>query len=231
MVKRKISARKYFLAAVLTFLIFSLGLSLGVILDNLRLQQVELDNKRQEVDYASMQMQYVYLNSLEEDAGNCAVLQKALEDIVARLGKSLDEFLEFKKETTLNKEQYNIAHRKYLIDNIRYWFFAKRTQDRCDLDLSTVLYFYSGKNCDDCPDQGFILTFFKNIYDERLLIFPIDTDLTEQEPLIAILSSRYNVTRFPSLVIEDEIYEGIIPKQVLGRLICSSFSDPKLCKR
>lgn len=230
MVTRKISKRKYLLAAVLTFLIFSLGLSLGVILDNIRLQQVEFDNRVQEVDYASLQMQYVYLTSLEQDEENCVVLRQALENNVLELGESLDEFLEFKKQTTLNKDQYRLAHRKYLIDNIRYWFFATRTKERCDMDLSTILYFYSGKSCDDCPDQGFILTFFKNVYDERLLIFPLDTDVAEDEPLVAILMSKYGISTYPSIVLADKKYEGLVPKEILNDLICESFSNSTSCK-
>jgi len=229
MVKRKISKHKYFLAGVLTFLIFSLGLSLGIIIDNIRLQQVEFENKIQEVDYASLQLQYALITSLEQEE-NCAVLRKALENNVAELGESLDEFLEFKKQTTLNKDQYQLAHRKYLIDNIRYWFFATRTQERCSMDLSTVLYFYSGKKCDDCPDQGFILTFFKNLYDERLLIFPIDTDVAEDEPLIALLLSKYNVTTYPSIVILDKKYEGVVRKDALAIAICDSFDNTASCR-
>lgn len=226
---RKISSDKYIVAAVLTILIFSLGFSLGIIIDNFRIKDVEQNNRKQEVDYASLQMQYLYLSSLEHDAQNCAVLSKALEEIVAQLGESLDEFLEYKKETQLNKEQYLIAHRKYLIDNIRYWFFATKTQEKCEMDLTTVLYFYSGENCDVCPDQGFVLTYFKNLYQERLLIFPIDVDMQEDEPLISMLVSKYDVTKFPTIIMDGAKHEGFIAKDDMSELICDSFNNTDLC--
>ena len=58
--ERKISKEKYILAALLTLLIFSLGLTLGILLDSVRLQKSEKLSKQQEVDYGSLQLQYLY---------------------------------------------------------------------------------------------------------------------------------------------------------------------------
>jgi len=228
--KRRISKDKYIIAGVLTFLIFFLGLSLGVIIDNYRIQSVEYESKQQELDFTSLQFLYGYLGQIEDSTESCAVLRVALEGSVDRLADSLNEFLQFKEATRLNQKDYELAARNYLLDNLRYWFFAKQAKKTCEYELVPILYFYSGENCEECPNQGVILTYYKRLYQDRLLIFPIDIDLRDREPLIDLMEARYNVVNYPSIVVNDQRYEGIVQKEELGQIICDSFEDKSLCQ-
>lgn len=231
-IEREISTSRYILAGVLTFLIFSLGLTLGMIVDNMRLQNADQLNKAQEINYQSLQLQFLYLSTLPNATDSCPTLKVALDKTVAELGESLGQFEDFKKETKLNEQEYDLIGRKYLLDNIKYWFFAEKSKDLCDLNLVSVLYFYSLKECTVCPDQGVILTYFKKIFDERLLVFPINVDIEREEPIIKILRSRYNITTYPSVVIQEQKYEGVVQKSPLSRLICNSFRTmPLECQR
>lgn len=231
-IERRISTTTYLLAGFITLLIFFLGLSLGMIVDDMRLRNAEQLNKAQEVNYQSLQMQYLYLSTLPNATDSCPTLKVALDKTVAELSESLDRFEDFKKETKLNDKDYDLIGRKYLLDNIKYWFFADKSRNLCDLNLVSVLYFYSLKDCQVCPDQGVILTYFKKILDERLLVFPINVDIEKEEPLIKILRSRYNITSYPSVVIADHKYEGVVQRMELSRLICSAYHTmPLECQR
>ena len=231
-VERRISLEKYILAGFITLLIFSLGLSLGMIVDNMRLSTSEQTNKAQETNYQSLQLQFLYLSTLPNASDSCPTLKVALDKSVAELGESLDRFEEFKKETRLNKDEYDLIGRKYLLDNIKYWFFAEKTKDLCDLNLVSVLYFYSSDKCTVCPDQGVLLTYFKKIFDERLLVFPINVDMEKNEPFINILRTRYNITTYPSIVVKEKTYEGVVQKQDLSQLICGAYTlKPLECQR
>lgn len=227
-VKRKISKEKYILAGVLTFLIFGLGLTLGVIIDNYRVKYIEEVSKLQELEYKSIHFQYLYLTTLEDgDDISCPVLKTALEKTISDLSDSLNKFAEYEEETQLNQVDYELAARHYLLDNLRYWLFAKKSKEACGLDMVSILYFYS-EDCSVCPNQGIILTYFKKIFKEKVLIFPINVDL-ENEPMIDIFMQRYNVTSFPTLVIEDERHEGIMMRDELGGLICSVLEESEGC--
>jgi len=228
-VKRKISKEKYFLAAILTFLVFSLGLSLGFILDIMRVNWAEQLNNEREADYNSLQFQYLYLSTLEEVNESCLVLNTALRKSIEDLVESLNQFLDFQKQTRLNKREYEIAGRKYLLDNLRYWLFAKQSKETCKMNIVNVLYFYSTKECTECPKVGTLLTYFKKKLGDNLLIFPIDVDLAQNDVVIDILESRYNVEFYPTLIIEDEKHEGVIPKEELGNLICEAFENKEIC--
>jgi hypothetical protein len=224
--QRRISRSKYILAGLITLLVFSLGLTLGIIMDNYRLRWADLQIQRQEMEYASLQFQYLYISSLREANESCAVLNIALEKSTAQLGESLDMFLEYEKRTNLNKEDYKIIRRKYLLDNLRYWLFAERSKRLCDFNTVNVLYFYSEKSCEICPRQGVLLTYYKKIFGDSLLVFPINVDLETEESMVQILRSRYNVTAYPSLIVDDKLYQGVVEKAALGELVCSSFNMP-----
>lgn len=231
-VERKISFDKYILAGLITLLIFSLGLALGMVVDNMRLDATNKVNKEQEINYQSLQLQYAFLTSLPNATDSCPTLKVALDKSVAELGQSLDTFEDYKKDTRINEKDYNLIGRKYLLDNINYWFFSEKAKDLCDINMVSVLYFYSLKDCTVCPDQGVILTYFKKIFDERLLVFPINVDLEKEEPFIKIMRSRYNITSYPSVVIQEKKYEGVVQKQELSKLICNAFKTAPLeCER
>ncbi|MFQ5620227.1 MAG: hypothetical protein ACE5FT_00115 [Candidatus Nanoarchaeia archaeon] len=223
MVKRAISKDKYWVASVITLLVFVLGITLGIVLDNARLQWIEEDQERQEAEQRSIQFVYAYLSSLEAEETNCHVMQIALEAAVKDLGKSLEVFASFKEQTKLNSAQYEIAGRRYIIDNLRYWYFARTNKERCSSELVPALYFYSDEDCVNCPDQGKILTYFKKLLGERVLIFPINVDLDDEEVAITIVKGKYNISTVPSVVINEKAYTGLLERQELGELICSSF--------
>lgn len=229
-VKREISKDKYILAFILTSIIFILGLTLGMLFDNLRLNWADLENKEQEVDYLSLQFQYLYITTLESKNASCAVLKTTLEKSISDLSESLETFANYKDQTKINKQEYELVGRRYLLDNLKYWLFARKTKESCDLDVVTILYFYSQKYCQQCPNQGVILTYFKRLLGDKLLIFPIDVDYEENEPTITILKKQYGVTAYPTLIIGDTKYKGVINNQKLKEIICASFKhEEQIC--
>lgn len=229
-VKREISKDKYLLAFILTSIIFVLGLSLGMLFDNFRLKWAGTENQKQEVDYLSLQFQYLYITTLESQNASCLVLKTTLEKSISDLSESLETFTSYKEQTKVNKQQYELIGRRYLLDNLKYWLFARKTKDRCDLDVVTILYFYSQKYCQECPNQGVILTYFKRLFGDKLLIFPIDVDYEESESTITILKKQYGVTSYPTVIIEDSKYEGVINNRELKKIICASFKyEEEIC--
>jgi len=230
-VKRKISKEKYILAFVLTTLIFVLGLALGILFDNLRIDWAEGEHNDQEVDYLSLQFQYLYLTTIEDKNASCAVLHTTLQSSITDLSESLQTFISYKEDTKINLEEYEQVGRKYILDNLRYWLLAKRAKKECDLDVVNVLYFHSEHNCPICPNQGVILTYFKKTLGDKLLIFPIDVDYEENEPTITMLKNQYRIETYPTLIIGDNKYEGIVSNEDLKKIICEEFKhEEEYCR-
>ena len=227
-VERKISKEKYILAAILTTLLFVLGVALGMLVDNERLRGLEQTNKYQELDFRSLQFQYLYLTSLEDEKNSCPVLRATLQRTVRDLSESLDKYQNFKDDTQLNDEDYQVLGRRYLLDNLNYWLFASKSKKACGLDVVSILYFYNDK-CTICPDQGVILTYFKTVHGDKLLVFPIDTGFSSSEPIIDIFLNRFNVTTYPTIIVENKKFEGVIGRNQLRQIICSNFKNESSC--
>ncbi len=225
---RKISKDKYVTAGVIAFLIFALGMTLGLILEEQRYNWAEELSQQQEVNYQSLQLQYLFLTAFE-DEGTCSVLLNSLQDAVRELSSSLSQVVEYEKETSLSDEDFELISRLYVLDNIRYWFLASQAQESCDLDILPILYFYA-EDCPSCPNQGTVLTYFKKILDDQFLVFPIDLDLREEEPMVGIIMDLYNVDKYPTLVIEGEIYEGVVKKEEMQEIICANLEGAEGCE-
>jgi len=225
MVERKISIEHYLKVGFLTILVFSLGVSLGLIIDNERVDWLRSEARQQEVMYQGLQLQYMYISELETSEDICPVLEATLEDSIADLGHTLDTLETSQQDTQVNNDEYQLIKHRYIIDNLRYWMFVNKMKTVCKKDLVTILYFYSQDNCPICPDLGVVLTYYKKIFDDRLLIFPINVDLENDEPMISILRKQYSIETVPTLIIEDEKHEGLLSKEELKKELCSSFKS------
>lgn len=230
-IKRNFSKTRIFLAFIITLLIFTLGLTLGLLLDTQRIQWSERESKQQKADYESLQWQYLFLTSTEDKEETCLLLKTAFDKSVMDLGESLDKIQSYRKQSQINDEDYILIERAYIIDNLKYWLLARQYKQECGGEYVIVLYFFSEKNCPICPDQGVILTYYKKIYEEKLLVFPINTDLETQESSVKILKSRYNITELPSIVVENKKYSGVVDMESLSDIICSNFNNKTVCAK
>lgn len=229
-IKRTVSSQRILIALIIATLIFCLGVALGFIIDGQRLQWTQYQSTQQKSDYESLQWQYLFLTSTTDKEQTCVLLQAALEKSIIDLGRSLDKIQSYKKDSHINQKDYELIERSYLIDNLKYWLLASKAKKECDEDYVTILYFFSEKNCQNCPDQGVILTYYKKMYEEKLLVFPVNLDLEEREASVGIVRSIYNITTLPSITVEDKKYEGVIQKDRLGKIICDNFNDKSLCQ-
>ena len=223
---RQIYLRTYIVVGLISLLIFSLGFLLSVLVDNQRIDRVEKATRLLELNYKSLQFQQLYINTLANNTESCPVFQLSLQSSIKSLTDSLERMESYKVAADFNAGEFNELSRTYILDNMRYWLFAGKTKELCNLDFVTVLYFYSDEKCSICPDQGVILSYFKKLLGDRLLVFPINADLEVSEASISMLKQRYNVTVYPTIIIRESKYEGVVSKNDLMPIICSSFQSP-----
>lgn len=229
-VKREINIKRYLMAGVLTLLIFTVGLLLGVVFENYRVQSLQKESQIQEINFKSNQLSYVYLSSLADQNTSCIALKISLEKSIKDLSKSLETIENYKQGSNFNDQEYEILSRRYLLDNLNYWILSKKTTDTCSYNTVNLLYFYDS-NCEICPNQGIILTYYKKKLGDNLLVFPINTNFVKEEPMIKLLLTVYNVTEYPSIVIDDKVYKGIVSQEELHGILCEKYNmTPTECE-
>ena len=223
---RQIYLRTYVAVGLIALLIFSLGFLISAQTDNERISRVEKAAQLQELNYKSLQFQQLYINTLTNNTESCPVFEISLQSSIKSLTDSLERMESYKASSTFNQGEFEQLARAYVLDNLRYWLFAKKTKELCSLDFVPIIYFYSDSNCGICPEQGVILSYYKKIFGDKLLVFPINIDLEGTEASIPMLMKRYNVTRYPTIIVVEDKYEGVVSKNELLPVICSSFKEP-----
>jgi len=212
------------LAGVITLCIFLLGLFLGLVIEGKRATYIDSVSRRQNLDFSSLQLQYAFIDQLSQEK-NCVAVQKTFEQNINNLESTRIRLENFDREATLNKNEFYILKNEYTLAQIRYWMLAQRTKKLCGNDIVSILYFYSDQEeCPDCDKQAFILTYLKKKFKDKLLIFSFDSKF-EQEPMILLLKKTYNVTVFPTIVIEGKPKYSFVDKDTILKEICNNYNE------
>ena len=215
-VERKTSVKKYLLAFVLTLLIFSGGIMIGILFENARLSSAEQITLQEKVSLRSLQLQQNYI---ELGVADCKTLNAILENNINELGKKVGIIIEYEKKALFNQEKFNLQLQDYFLTEIQFYFLTKEINKKCPQNNVKILYFYD-ENKDDT--QGDILAYLKKRFGGKLLIFSLNSQFS-QEPMIGTLLTYYNITQYPAVVIEEEVYQGHRTVEQLMEDICLEF--------
>jgi hypothetical protein len=223
--ERKVSVGKMGLAFILTCFIFLIGLLVGYTLTSERTGYLEDIAYKQKLDYESLQLQSLYLD-LNSNNASCGVFNNILETSLNDVGNAQAKIDLYIQES--NDKNYVDLKRDYLLAQTRYWLLNQRVKS-CSSEQVSILYFYSNEECIECGAQGTILTYFKEKFKDKLLIFSLDSDF-EAEPMINVLKQTYNITKVPSIIVGDEFMEGLVSKDELLDILCPSYlHPPEIC--
>ena len=227
---RKINKRFYGLAGVITIIIFLFGLSLGILIESERVNYVEGNRDYEKVEYESLQVQYLYLSYLSTSGRqeSCGAFTATLNQYIKRTDDTRIKLEDYIAKGNVYTEEFRLLKREYIQSQMNYWILAKKTKELCKTDYVTVLYFHS-TDCPDCANQGYVLDYMKKLFDDRLLVFAFDTNFTE-EPMIDLLKSTYHIEKTPTVIIENDTYEGFVSKDTIMRSVCAKYeTKPKNC--
>ena len=214
--------RRYLIAFLITIGFFTIGILIGFQLSSTRISFLQESATQQRLDFDSLQVQYLYAGKLTEQ-GNCNAIEATLNTNILNLVRTQERLEQYEKESATQLEAFRILKREYTLAELRYWLLVRETQDICHRDAVTVLYFYSDdQDCPACRTEGFILTYLKKLFKDRLLVFSLDAELVE-EPLVNLLLQSYNVTSYPSIVVNDQLYEGFQDKDDVTAYVCNGF--------
>ncbi len=225
---RDLQKRRYILAAFLTALVFVLGLSIGLVIEGKRVELVKDKSEELKVDINSLQLQYAFMDQLAQ-ISNCEAFSNTFDRNIESLESTRLKLVGYQRDSTVHRAEFNLLRRTYILSQVQYYLLSVKGKQLCNSDAVNILYFFS-KDCSKCDDQSFILSFLKQKFGARLFIFGFDVSFDE-EPLLNMVENTYNVTEFPSLVIENSTYRQFLPTANLTSKICGFYrSEPDACK-
>ena len=225
MKREKLNKSRYLIIGVITLFIFLLGIFFGSFVDSLKYNYVEKVIEKQNLDLQSLHIQSLFIYSMNKNQ-SCNAIEEVIKNNLRTLQPILEKLIEYEEgEKRKNSIEYIKLKREYIQANIRYFLLVEKSRELCNSNYVPVIYFFDEK-CEICKLQGYILTNLRIYFNGSLLVFPIDADFKE-EPLVDVLIKTYNVTSFPTLVIEDEIVRKYLPREELKEKICSKFLEEK----
>ncbi|HIG97876.1 TPA: conjugal transfer protein TraF [Candidatus Woesearchaeota archaeon] len=224
---RDIRKRRYVLAGVLTLMVFVLGLLVGLVIEGKRVEMITGASQELKVDIGSLQLQYAFIGQLAQ-VGNCGAFTKTFDKNLDSLESTRIKLAGYQNDASVNRREFDLLRRTYILSQVEYLLLSMKSKELCGTDVVNMVYFFS-RDCTSCDDQSFVLSFLKQKFNERLFIFGFDASF-EQEPLLELLETTYNVTSFPTTIISDDRYVGFMSKDNLTQTICGLYkSRPEYC--
>jgi hypothetical protein len=221
MVKRKIHWEFYAISGFFTMILLIGGVYFGIFLSKEKIVELERgleDLKRREEDIA---LEFALLTTFENSS--CEILSYELNKAVTDADKLGSRLVHYETTERVKASGFYPLKKDYTLTLIRAWLYLERMKSECNMTgFVTNLYFYSNKNCPDCPRQGLILDYIKRTYPQNIMTFALDYDIDLN--VINLLKSLYKVEKVPTLVIDGKKYEGLVTLQELKEILCSEIN-------
>lgn len=210
---RKISIGLYAGAFLLSLIIFLSGIYVGQLMDESSMKTIS-----SEVQDVSQQVASVQLLLLMEanSSAFCPVYASELDSIddeVERMGYKLT-YLEDERQMSdieLKKQYFVLQAESYLL--------SKKVREICDEDSVLLIQFYSNKDCDDCREQGNEILKARDELSGKVKVklYSFDGDLGS--PVADAFAKQYNVSSYPSIVLDGQTYKGFRTSSEIIQLI------------
>ncbi|MFH1520836.1 MAG: hypothetical protein ABID61_04275 [Candidatus Micrarchaeota archaeon] len=212
--ERKLSWPIYIAAFVFTLLIFAIGIYVGHMVDLSNVS--DLSGQVSQISQRVNSLHLLFLMD-ENSSAFCPVFKDELNFLdseMETIGHKLS-FLEERKnvlDVKLKKEYFLLEAESYLL--------SQKLNLLCHDNTTLLVYFYSNTNCSTCNAQG------GNILDARdevvkqnknIKLYSFDGDLGST--VANALKLKYNITSYPSIVVDEQLYSGLRSRDDLVKLL------------
>ena len=165
-----------------------------------------------------MQLQQNYIKS---GIAECKALNQLMETNIDELGQKMAVIIDYQKNAILNQKEFDLQLRDYFLTEIQFLLISQEIDQQCSKNNVRVIYFYDENGADT---QGRVLDYLKDVFENRVPIFSFNSQFNE-EPMIPILITSYNITQFPAVVVENQVFQGYTSVETLMSTICAEFEN------
>ena len=205
-IRKKFTWQKLVMVFAVTALIFVLGIWFGSWTAGQKLSIINDMEKDLRTDTTAVELQYLLLAEDPCMAVNHTPLTDELYSIARRLDYMENSLGEDNKDVLRLKNYYSTLQ-------IRHWMLMREMQEKCQQNLTLVLYFYDTKeDCRKCEQQGFILTYLRKKYPD-IFVYAFYIDLNNAA--IETIKSMYGIKDAPTVLVDGEKLEGFQSKDAM----------------
>ncbi len=208
---KKRDVKKYIYSFVITLFIFAVAIFASKFISNSKIN--ELSKIQEEISLA------IISNEISDnDTGgiSCQDILNRNYKLSSEIG-TLAEKITFLEEGGNTSDEIYVLKENYTLLLIKDYLATLKVDSDCDLGLSQVLFFYSNNDCDQCVEQGYVLTALREKYDfVRVYSFDEGIELGSQK----VLMDKYGIKGpYPVVYINGKVYNGFQSLSKLEGLI------------
>ncbi len=205
MSKKQLSTQRSFTVLILTIVIFSLGILVGNLITNQKVDLLVDITQDLQTKTLSTEVSFQILQENICATDSSFILTEDLVELAERL-----DFL----ENELGWDHPRIVELKeqYFIVQARHWLMNKKQVEQCldeqNENESIILYFYSNRgDCPRCQQQGTVISYLHSRY-EGMKVYSFD--ITSPTPVVQTLIEVYQLNRaqLPAMIINEEVVQG-----------------------
>lgn len=205
--RKRIKSSRYLAAFALTVVVFLIGYIVGTEVNDRKLESLQYMEQDIRVESLSNELVFALVQTDLCGSINMTSYTEELAQIGRRLTYMEDVYGYNAPEVIRLKNYYSLLQ-------IRHWMLTTQVKEKCGYDSPAVLYFYTNEGCEDCEDQGLVLTnTFRNYPFFNTYSFEYNTE----NAAVEFLKARYNITpgKLPTIVIDGEVHYGFQSKDFL----------------
>lgn len=207
---------------MLTFLIFVIGILLNHVLDYVRIDSILDVMQEHELDRESYQVEYLFAKNF--NSNTCAAMVSRIGDLKREMRKVGEDLSTYSRFSFFKRRDFDYLKRRYFLLQLRFFSLIERANEECGNPYVPILYFY--RIDDDASErQGFMLQEASEEYEESVVVLSLDLDY-EDEPLVGLLAETYGVTRAPTIIVDDQKFEGLAYTGELRSAILRDLREP-----
>lgn len=206
-------------AAILTIIVFFLGIFLGYILEKNRLLEVEQEYQKIEIGWADAKLQSLYYQTINPFFCEASIKENLnFADKIYNQGLKLEVYSEANQLT----EKMLLDKQRYALLKTEFWLNSISLKKNCKANYTNLVYFYTNtptlNQKSEQEVQSAILREIKDKYGSNIMLIPLPIDLDIS--IINIMVDTYNITVTPTLLVNEEIkLEGVHKKEEIEKLI------------
>ncbi len=196
-------------AAIITLIVFSLGIFLGYFLESNRWTEIKEEYKKVEMEWADAKLQSIYYQLMSPEFCEAAIEENLIfSDKVYHQGLTLEKYEDANRLTGEMKYE----KLRYAFLKLEFWLNSISLKNKCKTDYSNIIYFYSDEpsiNEKAAQDsQSVILKNLKDKHAEKIMLIPLPLDM--DIATINIIKKTYNINKAPTILIDEKIkLEGV----------------------
>ncbi|PIP55856.1 MAG: hypothetical protein COX06_01060 [Candidatus Zambryskibacteria bacterium CG22_combo_CG10-13_8_21_14_all_42_17] len=206
-----VDLKKYIVAFLITAVIFGTAIFVSNALNQKKLEDVRDIENRVSLDILSSETQFALLEETSCPDIGLGFLSKELGSLGEKLSYA-------ENQTGFNNDDVEYLKRSYFLLEIKDYLLMKRLTEKCGIEPTFVLYFYSTKDtCEDCERMGLVLTVLREKYpDLRVYSFDYHFDVEAIDTLVSIYKVQSNL---PVLIINGQAYYGFHSVEDLEEMV------------